>query len=89
MSASASDPGTGYAENTTVVLQSEGWLKMTAGYYGATKIQLATLIGDNADILPNISGESNVLLAGYKAYDDHGRLLSGSIGTYTGSYEVT
>ena len=87
ISAVASDPGTGYTENTSVVIASGGWLKLTAGYYGATKISLATLVPDAANI-SNVSGYSDAMLAGTTAYDVDGALVTGNIETYDGSYTV-
>ena len=88
MSAVSSDPGSSY-DKPNIALAAGGWLQLTAGYYPATAISLATLIGDNQYILPNASGYSSVLRVGYTAYDDQGNLLQGSLATYTGIYEET
>lgn len=90
ISAVASEPSSStYTNRPNVALAAGGWLQMTAGYYPATAISLATLIGDDSDILPNASGYSSVLRVGFTAYDDQGRLLQGSLATYTGIYEET
>ena len=90
ISAVSTDPGNGFTElddDDGVVIAAGGWLKITAGYYQASKISLATLIGDDTHILPNVSGYSSVLRVGYTAYDDDGALLAGSLATYNGEYE--
>jgi hypothetical protein len=89
ISAVASDPGTGYTENTSVVIAAGGWLQMTAGYYGATKISLATLIKDDAGLPNGVASYSDGMLNGVTAYDNNGTLVSGSIATYTGEYTIT
>ena len=85
IAAVANDPGTTYTENTSVVLASGGWLRLTAGYYTATKISLATLVPNGS----NIAGYANYLLEGYSAYDNDGQLVTGSMPIYDGSYTVT
>ena len=85
LSAVASDPGTSFTNNTALVLAENGWLKMTAGYYNATKISLATLVPNGSDV----KGHAEYILEGHSAYDNDGVLVSGNITTYTGYYEVT
>ena len=90
ISAQASEPSSSvYTNRPNVALAAGGWLQLTAGYYPATAISLATLIGDDTNILPAASGFSSVLRTGYTAYDDQGNLLQGSLETYQGYYEVT
>ena len=90
ISSEASEPDSNiYTNRPNIALAANGWLQMTAGYYPATAISLATLIGDDNNILPYASGYSSVLRTGYTAYDDQGRLLQGSLATYTGIYEET
>lgn len=79
---SSSDPGSSYIENTTAVVPSGGWLTLTAGYYSATKISLATLVPNGS----NVAGHADYLLAGKTAYDNDGVLVTGSIQTYDGTY---
>ena len=62
---------------------------MTAGYYDATKISLATLIKDDASHPNGVASYSAGMLAGVTAYDNDGTLVSGSIATYTGEYTIT
>lgn len=89
ISAAASDPGTGYSENTTAVIATGGWLKLTAGYYPATKISLATLIKDEASLPNGVASYSAGMLSGVTAYDNTGTLVSGSIETYDGTYQFS
>lgn len=73
----ASDPGTGYVENTTAIVPSDGgYLTISAGYIPATKISLATLVPDGTGDKPAANAH---MLAGYKAYDKDGKLLTGTI----------
>lgn len=75
---SPSDPGSGYTPNTTAAISSGGWLKLDEGYYAATKISLATLIGDNIDdISPTTAAD--YMLEGHRAYDVEGNVLLGQI----------
>lgn len=85
ITAVATDPGSSYTNNTSLVLAEGGWLKMTAGYYPATRISLATLVPDGTDI----KGHNEYLLAGHSAYDNDGVKVSGNIQTYEGSYSLT
>ena len=78
------DPGDGYTANTSVVLESGGWLKLDAGYYVATKISLATLVPDGS----NVKGHAEYLLKGKTAYDNDGTLVTGTIETYGGEYTI-
>ena len=80
----ATDPGSSYTNNTSVVLESGGWLKLDAGYYAATRISLATLVPDGS----NVQGHADYLLAGKTAYDNDGNLVTGTIATYLGEYTV-
>lgn len=84
---SATDPGAGYTANTTAAISSGGWLKLDAGYYDATKISLATLIGDDIDDITTTTA-ANYMLSGHRAYDKDGNVLLGNItdnsSTFTG-----
>lgn len=79
---SDTDPGNGYTENTTAVISSGGYLTLTAGYYTATKISLATLVPNGS----NVAGHADYLLEGKTAYDNNGILVTGNIATYQGDY---
>lgn len=89
ISAVASDPGSSYSENTTAVIAAGGWLKLTAGYYPATKISLATLIKDDASLPNGVASYSAGMLLGVTAYDNNGTLVTGNIATYQGDYTYT
>ena len=79
------DPGTSYAEITSnVSISSGGWLQIGAGYYANSKISLSTLIADNA----TVGLAATYILNGYKAYDNAGTLITGSILTYDGAFSV-
>lgn len=79
------DPGTGYTEiKNNVSISSGGWLQIGAGYYANSKISLATLIADNA----TAGLAAGYILNGYKAYDNTGALITGSILTYEGAFSV-
>ena len=73
----------GYSENTTAIIPSGGTLLLSAGYYDATKISLATLVPDTTS---NTAAAVSHILAGYKAFDKDGKLLTGTIPTYDGTY---
>lgn len=77
--------GTTYAENTSVVLNEQGYLYINPGYMPATKISLATMIPD--DVNYTNAGNSHIL-QNYEAYDTNGAKLIGSIPTYAGAYTV-
>ena len=85
ITAVASDPGSSYANNTAVVIPSGGWLRMSAGYYPATRISLATLVPDQANL---VSGTSVYILPGYSAYDNNGNLITGGMSIYNGLVEI-
>ena len=87
ISVSSTDPGNSYDENTDAIVPANGYLVISAGYHGATKISIDTLLHDSATIT-SVSGVSGVLLSGYTAYDTNGNLLTGSIVTYTGQFSV-
>ena len=70
-----------FAENTTAVVPSEGFLTIAEGYYPATKIALSTLVPDDANIT---SAEgAKFILEGKTAYDKDGKLITGTIPTVT------
>lgn len=74
--ASATDPGTSYTSQK-ITLASDGYLKINAGYIGNTKISLADLVPDDADI--TASESSPYILTGHSAYDKDGKLIVGGI----------
>lgn len=83
ISTTSTNPSSGYTENTTAIVPSNGYLLLSAGYYNATKISLATLVPDTTS---NTAAAVSHILAGYKAFDKDGKLLTGTIPTYDGSY---
>ena len=84
ITASATDPGNTYTSKS-VTLASGGYLKIDAGYVGNTKISLADLVPDDANI--PAAESSPYILNGYSAYDKDGALITGGInnGTVTGA----
>ena len=82
ISTSSTDPGNTHTANTTAVVPSGGYLLLSAGYYSATKISLATLVPNGS----NVAGHADYLLAGKTAYDNDGNLVTGNIATYQGDY---
>lgn len=78
----SSDPGEDYAENTTAVVPSDGYLKIEEGYLPATKISLATLVPDDANITANATGQATIR-TGTTAYDKDGHLITGTMGNAT------
>jgi hypothetical protein len=82
ISTSTTDPGNTHTANTTAVVPSGGYLLLSAGYYSATKISLATLVPNGS----NVAGHADYLLEGKTAYDNNGVLVTGNIPTYQGDY---
>lgn len=70
-----------YAENTTAIVPSEGYLTIEEGYIPATKIALATLVPDEANI--TAADGAAYVLEGKTAYDKDGKLITGTIKTVT------
>ena len=86
ISVSNTDPGASYTANTTAVVPSGGYLVISAGYYEATKISLATLVPNEASLIASTGAD--YILQGSTAYDKNGALITGTIGTYDGTYTV-
>ena len=89
ISTTETNPASGYTENTQAAVPAGGYLLLSAGYYTATKISLATLIGDATGIIPMSEGGSPWVHPSYKAYDDQGRLLQGTMEIYEGTFSIT
>ena len=71
-----------------VVVPSEGYLIIQKGWYETDqKISLATLVPNTANIPTSTS--SPYILSGKTAYDKDGKLITGGILTYDGSYSLT
>lgn len=100
MSGVATDPGTGYTENTSAIVPAKGWLKLEAGWYPKQKISLATLIKDDSNITGGATPDDNgrypsaSMKEGTTAYDKDGRLIVGtlkpvSVSTDPGDIDMT
>lgn len=72
--------------STAPVLISEDYLYISKGYTDDVKISLAKLVPDDASI--TASTGADYILSGESAYDSDGKLIVGSIPTYTGDYTV-
>ena len=69
--------GTTYVDHTGPVLTSGGYLYINEGYIKDTKISLADLVPDNANIT---SENANLVYNTVKAYDKDGALIVGTMG---------
>lgn len=65
-------------------LISGSYLFINAGYVPNQKISLAKLVPDAT----GANASSDKILSGFTAYDNNGALITGTIPTYTGLYEV-
>lgn len=78
--------GATYTENTATgtVIGSEGYLYLNKGWFNNTKISLGHLI---PDISPDtVEATTDKILSGYKAYDEDGTLMVGTIATISPSF---
>ena len=71
---------------TAPILISDDYLYINKGYTNDVKISLAKLVPDDATI--TASTGAAYMLNGQSAYDSAGKLVVGSIPTYTGAYTV-
>ena len=69
--------GTTYTDHTGPVLTSGGYLYINEGYIKDTKISLADLVPDNANITDK---NANLVYNTVKAYDKDGALIVGTMG---------
>lgn len=69
-----------YTEKDAPVLTSGGYLYINEGYIKDTKISLATLVPDNANITDE---NANLVYNTVKAYDSDGALIVGTMGDAT------
>lgn len=69
-----------YTEKDAPVLTSGGYLYINEGYIKDTKISLATLVPDNANIT---NKNANLVYNTVKAYDSDGALIVGTMGDAT------
>lgn len=72
--------GTTYTDHTGPVLTSGGYLYINEGYIKDTKISLADLVPDSANIT---SENANLVYNTVKAYDKDGALIVGTMGDAT------
>lgn len=72
--------------STAPILISDDYLYINKGYTNDVKISLAKLVPDDATI--TASTGAAYMLNGQSAYDSDGKLVVGSIPTYTGAYTV-
>ena len=82
--------GQSYEEVTSPTIITDGstgsgYLYINKGYFGNTKISLATLIPDDTTKIDVVSG---ALRVGYEAYDPNGVKIIGGLATYNGNYTV-
>ena len=77
--------GTTYTEDTSAatVIPSGGYLYLNQGWFDNTKISLGHLI---PEIASNDAGVSHIL-SGYKAYDEAGNLITGTMATVTPKFD--
>ncbi len=76
---------TTYTEDTSAatVIPSGGYLYLNQGWFDNTKISLGHLI---PEIASNDAGVSHIL-SGYKAYDEAGNLITGTMATVTPKFD--
>lgn len=67
---------TGYTENTSVIVPSQGYLKINAGYIDNTVISLDQMLDGKTDTAGTAEGN---LLTGKIAYDVDGKKLTGTM----------
>ena len=81
----AAATGVEYSENTedTTIIPSGGYLYINKGWFENTKISLGHLI---PEIASNDAGVGHIL-TGYKAYDESGNVLTGTIPTITPKFQ--
>lgn len=69
-----------YAEETGPVLISGDYLYINKGYIGDTKIPLADLVPNEANVTAGVDGNSNLIYKTVSVYDKDGRLVAGTMG---------
>lgn len=69
------------------VLESNSYLYINAGYTPARRISLAKLVPNEADV--GAAETSDNILTGHSAYNIDGKIVSGSMAIYDGTYTVT
>ena len=69
-----------YAEETGPVLVSGDYLYINKGYIGDTKIPLADLVPNEANVVAGVDGNSHLIYKTVSVYDKDGRLVAGTMG---------
>ena len=69
-----------YAEEAGPVLVSGDYLYINKGYIGDTKIPLADLVPNEANVAAGIDGNSNLIYNTVSVYDKDGALVAGTMG---------
>lgn len=69
-----------YAEETGPVLVSGDYLYINKGYIGDTKIPLADLVPNEANVIAGVDGNSNLIYKTVSVYDKDGALVAGTMG---------
>ena len=69
-----------YAEEAGPVLVSGDYLYINKGYIGDTKIPLANLVPDEANVTAGIDGNSHLIYNTVSVYDKDGALVAGTMG---------
>lgn len=69
-----------YAEETGPVLVSGDYLYINKGYIGDTKIPLADLVPDKANVTAGENGNSHLIYNTVSVYDKDGALVAGTMG---------
>lgn len=69
-----------YAEEAGPVLVSGDYLYINKGYIGDTKIPLADLVPDKANVTAGVDGNSNLIYKTVSVYDKDGALIAGTMG---------
>lgn len=69
-----------YAEETGPVLVSGDYLYINKGYIGDTKIPLADLVPNEANVSAGVDGNSHLIYKTVSVYDKDGRLVAGTMG---------
>lgn len=69
-----------YAEETGPVLVSGDYLYINKGYIGDTKIPLADLVPNEANVTAGVDGNSHLIYKTVSVYDKDGRLVAGTMG---------
>lgn len=69
-----------YVEETGPVLVSGDYLYINKGYIGDTKIPLADLVPNDANVKAGVDGNSNLIYKTVSVYDKDGALVAGTMG---------